>query len=181
MHKNSDPNAVSPRQKRYLLWLVGVGLGLVFATPIILLTFERRTLGETFPSQGNRHINLADAFPSYNSDPPTSGWHVADLVAWGSYDKVILDQQLVHNLEDGGVILWYAYGTPESNANNIKLLETIAKGYDKVIIAPREVMPTSYALTAWTRLQRFNSVDHEGMKAFLEAYHGLDHHVAGTS
>jgi hypothetical protein len=179
MAKNSEPEAASPRQSRYLLWIVGVGLGLVFAAPVLLTLFAGRTLGETFPSQGNSHINLGDPFPSYNSDPPTSGWHVAELTAWGSYDEVVLDQQLVHNLEDGGVILWYEYGTPASNANNIQFLETIASTYDKVIIAPREVMPTPYALTAWTRLQRFNIVDHESMKAFLEAYYGRDHHVAG--
>jgi hypothetical protein len=148
--------------------------------PVLLNIFQGRTLGETFPSQGNSHINLGDPFPSYNSDPPTSGWHVAELTAWGSYDEVVLDQQLVHNLEDGGVILWYEYGTPANNANNIQFLETIASTYDKVTIAPREVMPTPYALTAWTRLQRFDRVNHEGMTAFLEAYYGRDHHPPGT-
>ncbi len=41
---------------------------------------------------------------------------------------------------------------------------------------PREGMETTYALTAWTRLQRFEEIDPEGMREFAEAYHGLDHH-----
>jgi len=32
-------------------------------------------------------------------------------------------------------------------------------------------------LTAWQRLQRFETIDQEAMGAFVDAYEGLDHHV----
>jgi hypothetical protein len=48
--------------------------------------------------------------------------------------------------------------------------------WPRTVIVPREGMPTTYALTAWTRLQRFDAVDPDGKRAFLGAYHGTDHH-----
>ncbi len=162
-------------------WIIGLVVVLVIAVPIVLNAVNARNLpGESFRSQGNTHIGEGAAHPDYNSNPPTSGWHTPNLLAWGSYDYLVPEEPLVHNMEDGGVILWYAYGTPEENEQNIQQLEAVADGYRNVVIAPREGMETPYTLTAWTRLQRFDTVDEAGMRAFLEAYEGIDHHVAGT-
>jgi hypothetical protein len=38
-------------------------------------------------------------------------------------------------------------------------------------------MPTPFAATAWQRLQRFETADVEGMRAFVDAFEGIDHHV----
>ena len=133
--------------------------------------------GESFPSQGNIHIKLGADHPAYNSDPPTSGWHTPELNSWGSFDFVVPDERLLHNMEDGGVILWYAFGTEEENRAHIERLTEVARGYQRVVIVPRENMPTTYAMTAWQRLQRFDAIEEEGMRAFLEAYEGIDHHA----
>ena len=90
----------------------------------------------------------------YNSDPPTSGWHTPELNSWGSYDYVIPDERLVHNMEDGGVVLWYSYGPPEENTRRINDLENVARGYRRVIIVPRDgtvsythlTLPTIYSV-----------------------------------
>ncbi len=133
--------------------------------------------GERYASQGNVHIAGPDAdHPPYNTDPPTSGWHVENITPWGSYDRAVPDELVVHNMEDGGVVLWYALGTAAENERNLRALEEIARGYRRVVIAPREGMPTPYALTAWQRLQRFESLDAEAMGRFLDAYEGIDHH-----
>lgn len=132
--------------------------------------------GERFSSQGNTHIRLDDDHPAYNSDPPTSGWHTPDLASWGTYDFVVPDERLIHNMEDGGVLLWYRMGTEDENADRIAALQQVARGYPRTVIAPREEMPTLYALTAWQRLQRFEDIDQEPMRAFIDAYHGIDHH-----
>ncbi len=163
------------------LWLVGLVVVLAIAVPIIVNAVTARNLpGESFRSQGNTHIGEGASHPEYNSDPPTSGWHTPNLLPWGSYDYLVPEEPLVHNLEDGGVVLWYSYGTPEENEQNIQKLEAVASGYRNVVIAPREGMETPYTLTAWTRLQRFDTVDEAGMRAFLEAFEGIDHHVPGT-
>ncbi len=133
--------------------------------------------GERFASQGNTHIQLDDNHPAFNSNPPTSGWHTPDLAPWGTYDEIQPDKRLIHNMEDGGVILWYSMGTEEENADRIAELQQVARDFPRIVIAPREEMPTPYALTAWQRLLRFEEIDPESMRAFIDAYHGIDHHA----
>jgi hypothetical protein len=138
---------------------------------------ERNAPGDRFASQGNVHVALGTSTPPYNSNPPTSGWHTPDLAAWGSYVEPLPDQRVVHNMEDGGVVLWYRAGSDEENETHVEALEAVVDGrYPRIVIAPRDDMPTTYALTAWQRLARFDEVDAEGMQAFLAAYHGIDHH-----
>lgn len=167
------------KKTNLLPWILG-GLAVLalIVVPIVVNAVRASKLpGERFPSQGNIHIQLGASHPEYNSNPPTSGWHTSELASWRAYDYVVPAERLIHNMEDGGVILWYRLGTPEENAAHIEALQEVARGYQRVIIAPREEMPTTYALTAWQRLQRFDEIDREGMRDFLEAYEGIDHHA----
>jgi hypothetical protein len=176
-------SAVAAKQaQNQLLWYIWGGVAALVVAGIIGFNIYRESQkpGEKFADQGNVHLDLNKEHPPYNSDPPTSGWHTEGLASWGSYDEILPDEPFIHNLEDGGVIFWYKYGTPEENEKHIAALEPIAKGYRHVVIAPRENMPTTYAMTAWRRLQRFEAIDEAAMKLFLDTYEGLDHHVAGT-
>ena len=162
-------------------WLIGVAVALLIVVPVVLNVRERRSgPGEFFASQGNAHVALGSQSFDYNSNPPTSGPHTPDLVAWGSYDFEVPDERLIHNMEDGGVILWYRMGTPEENEARIRELEEASQGYRRVVIAPRRNMDTQYALTAWTRLDAFDTFDAARIDEFLNAYEGIDHHVAGV-
>ena len=166
------------RRNNNLPWVVGIaGVVAVIALPIVVNAVRWANLpGEGFRSQGNAHISLTTEHAPYNSNPPTSGWHTPNLANWGSYYEVQPDERLVHNMEDGGVILWYRSGTPEENEEHVEALEEVAQGYRRIVIAPREEMPTTYALTAWQRLQRFEEIDREGMREFIDAFEGIDHH-----
>jgi hypothetical protein len=176
----SVPRQRGRRRRNPWPWVVGIG-GVIMLAAINLTVNavrEANLPGERFRSQGNVHVSLGTETPAYNSDPPTSGWHTPGLAAWGAYTAdPPHDQELVHNMEDGGVILWYRAGTLEENeAHVLALQEVLGNRWPRTVIVPREGMPTTYALTAWTRLQRFDAVDPDGKRAFLEAYHGTDHH-----
>ncbi|MDZ7706554.1 MAG: DUF3105 domain-containing protein [Trueperaceae bacterium] len=163
-------------------WILGaIGVAALIAIPIVVDSVRAANLpGERFASQGNRHVPLGANVPPYNSDPPTSGPHTAELAAWGAYgpDDVVEDQRVLHNMEDGGVVFWYRPVADEDETlDRVDALEEIAAGYRRVVIAPRPDMPTDYAMTAWRRLQRFETIDEEGMTAFLAAYEGIDNHV----
>ncbi|UCH26914.1 MAG: DUF3105 domain-containing protein [Trueperaceae bacterium] len=178
--KDAKPRSKRSRRKnRFLPYILGgVGVLLLIFLPIIVNSLRSGGLpGESFASQGNTHIQLGDAHPPYNSDPPTSGWHTGDLIAWGSYDYVVPDERVIHNMEDGGVILWYRLGAPEENEDHIEALEEISSRFRRIVILPREGMPTAYAFTAWQRLQRFDEINEEGMLAFIDAFEGIDHHA----
>ncbi len=165
-------------------WIVGaIGVLALVVTPIAIRMVQAANLpGERFASQGNRHVPLGADVPPYNSDPPTSGPHTQELAPWGTYgpDEPLEDQRLLHNMEDGGVVLWYRPAeTADETDRRIAALQEASRGYRRVVIVPRADMPTTFTLTAWQRLQRFDAVDPEGMRAFVEAYEGIDHHVAG--
>lgn len=163
--------------------LILIGVGIVVAIPTLLaIVRTAREPGERIRSQGNLHIDSVDvAHPPYNSDPPTSGWHIGSLGRRGNFIEPVADEILIHNLEDGDVILWYRAGTPEENEREAERLETVLAGVrgnrEQTIIMPREGLDSRYVLTAWQRLQRFDDIDEEGMRTFIEAYIGLDHHA----
>lgn len=166
------------RSQLPLAWLIGFGaLALLVVGQIVVNAVDAASLpGERFASQGNVHVALGTVTPPYNSDPPTSGWHTQELAPWGSHLEPLPDQMLVHNMEDGGVILWYAQGAPEENARHVAALQEIAGSYRSIVIVPRADMPTTYAFTAWQRLQRFDDIEPDAMRAFIAAYHGRDNH-----
>ena len=169
--------AKRPGAIKLMPWLIGVGIVALIAVPTVINTSQRTSLpGEVFPSQGNTHIVDGDTSADYNSSPPTSGPHWETMANWGSYDFVVPDQVLLHNLEDGGVILWYALGSREENQTHIRQLEEVASGFERVIIAPREDLEASFVATAWERMQLFSNVDQAAMRAFIEAFEGVDHH-----
>ncbi len=167
------------RKSNNLPWILGLGgLALLVLFQVGLNLYRDFTApGDRFRSQGNVHVALGTTTPAYNSDPPTSGWHTPDLAPWGSSLVVQPDQRVIHNMEDGGVILWYRLGSPEENEANVALLESVVEGrFGRTVITPRADLQTPYVLTAWTRMQTFEDIDPEGMRAFIAAYHGIDHH-----
>lgn len=161
-------------------WLIGVGgVLLLIGVQVGVNVYREASLpGERFRSQGNVHVSLGAATPSYNSEPPTSGWHTPQLAAWGSYvDEAPADQLLVHNMEDGGVVLWYRAGSVDENRERVaQLEEVVGSRWPRTVIVPREGLETPYVLTAWTRLQRFETFDLDAKRVFLDAFHGIDHH-----
>jgi hypothetical protein len=130
--------------------------------------------GERFADLGNEHIQTAsDPHVAYNSDPPTSGPHLPYIAPWGVHTRPIPLELQVHNLEDGGVVVQYNCTCPEI----VDKLRGIVGKYDKhVILAPYPGMKSRIALTAWTRLDRFEELDEKRVVRFIEAYRGIDHH-----
>jgi len=130
--------------------------------------------GEPFADQGNEHIQATtDPHTAYNSDPPTSGPHLPYIAPWGIHTRPVPLELQVHNLEDGGVVVQYNCECPEL----VEKLRGIVRQYDKhVLLAPYPGMKTRIALTAWTRLDRFEEFDEKRIVRFIEAYRGIDHH-----
>lgn len=184
-NKRASPRTRSHRQAKkqranLITWGVVAGIALLVALPIIVNAVRSANLpGEHVPNQGHTHIPEGSPTPTYNSNPPTSGPHYAGLARPGSYDYALPDPLLVHNMEDGYVILWYRMGDDEHNQARIRELEAASQGYRRVVIVPRENLDTEYALTAWTRIDAFDEYDPGRIRAFLEAFEGIDNHPRG--
>lgn len=125
--------------------------------------------GEEFPIVGKAHVPEGTRVTNYNSNPPTSGNHWPSSANWGFYTKPLPDEQLVHNLEHGGI--WISY----KDVNNIdeetsKKLEAIANKYPQaVIITERPENETQFAIASWGRLYVSDSFDQEFAEKFIRA------------
>jgi hypothetical protein len=134
--------------------------------------------GEFVPSMGNQHIGENEVgLRSYNSDPPTSGPHLNGRANWGIHENPIPKELQIHNLEDAGVAIQYNCDrtTPECKTLIDKLTQ-IVRRYENIILAPYPGMSHKIALTAWSRIDKFNEFDEQRIARFIDAYHGIDHH-----
>ncbi len=121
-------------------------------------------VGQVFENQGQVHIKIGDSHPPYNSNPPTSGWHYSLPASWGVYDKPLVDEQAVHNLEHGGIWISYKDIDEETKVNLEKI--TKANG-SSVIMSPRDANDSKIVLASWTRLEKLDSYDEAKILDFI--------------
>lgn len=133
--------------------------------------------GQRVPDLGNAHVLPGDPMPVYNSDPPTSGPHFSSLPRPGVHIEPVDKRLQVHFLEDGGVIVQYKCAGPEACPELESQLRRIVERYpDKVLLAPYPTMDRMIALTAWTRIDKFDDFDEERIVRFINRWRGIDHH-----
>lgn len=134
--------------------------------------------GQFVPSMGNRHVSPSEVgSTTYNSDPPTSGPHLPSIAHWGIHENPIPKELQVHNLEDGGVLV--QHNCPQTNQECKVLIEKLAqivRRYDHAVLAPYPGMSHKIALTAWSRIDKFNEFDEKRIIRFIDAYIHIDHH-----
>lgn len=130
------------------------------------------------PIAGAEHIPEGQSAVDYNSDPPTSGQHYDTPVEAGFYDEAPVDEQLVHNLEHGHVVIYYNC-SDLSEADCGQLKENIRQAMDaagivpltgtpKLVAVPRPSMENLITYTSWGRLYRANDFDPEEFQLFVE-------------
>jgi hypothetical protein len=96
------------------------------------------------------------------------------------HTEPIREENAVHNLEHGYVILYYRADGPQAlNVEVVARLAQIAEGQDKVLVAPYPDLEegTSFAITAWNKLWECPAdvtPEDAGImaNAFIEAYRG---------
>jgi hypothetical protein len=153
--------------------LVIIGLGVILAMQDNknrrLIAEEDQTLaavGQELPDEGRAHIAVGAAHEPYHSNPPTSGPHYAQAADWGIYPDPLPDEQVVHNLEHGGI--WISY--KDIDADTKAKLEAIAKANSgSVIMTPRPQNDARIVLASWTRLEKLGSYDEGKILEFIRA------------
>ena len=98
-----------------LFWSV-VAVVAVVALGYVGLQALKPRPGVNVPIMAVRHIQIGEQHEPYNSDPPTSGPHYAQPAQAGFYDEALPDEQLVHNLEHGYIVIWYNCTSLEETA-----------------------------------------------------------------
>lgn len=102
--------------------------------------------------------------------PPTSGNHFEVLSAWGFLGRPLVAEQVVHNMEHGGIVLWYQPGNPQLAGSVNRLLNDMG---DQCMVAGSYAdMSYPVVATAWGRALPLESFDAVEILAFTNAYRG---------
>lgn len=156
------------RAKKITWWIIailaigGSGYGLYY----LASQPEKPRPGETLSILGQEHISVGASHPEYNSNPPTSGWHYAQPANWGVYQEELPDEQLIHNLEHGGIWISYKDVDQETKSN----LETVSRKYPgSVALTPRSANDAKIILASWGRLLKLESFDEMKVVDFIKA------------
>jgi hypothetical protein len=139
---------------------------------------------QDLPSEGRQHLQPGSPPPTYGTTPGTSGPHSPQPLpsTVHVYDEPVPEVQAVHNLEHAYVIVYYrAEGQGALPKNVLDALADLARGEQKVILAPYPELPdgTSLSFAAWTKLQecpRVTDADSAVLAAqgFIKRYGGTD-------
>ncbi len=123
-------------------------------------------IGKPVPIQKAVHISNPDEHEPYNSNPPTSGPHLGSTVGWGIYNTPLLDEQVLHSLEHGGIWISYKDIDKQTKAN----LKAVAKANPgSVILSPRPNDDSNIALASWGRLLKLGSYDEQVILNFIRS------------
>jgi len=129
--------------------------------------------------------------PKWTTSPPTSGPHFGQPAIWGSFKEPLLQAQVVHNLEHGGVYMQYGPGVPKATVDQLQSF------YDKnrngTLLAPLPTLGSKIAIGAWTTkdgksddgtvyLAKCTNFDEDAYAAFFAAnqFKGPERHSMNT-
>jgi hypothetical protein len=125
------------------------------------------TLCNTNPPVGGPHWSGRCA------DDPASSPAFCGPARWGVYRDDWAPETLVHNMEHGGVVIWY--NTTDQDV--IDALEALVTKHveddDLVVLAPYPDMEAeTVAITSWTRIDKFAASEYDDarIETFLDAH-----------
>ena len=164
--------------------LVGVVLIVVV---LVLGAAPNPNAGITLPNDGGGHVVVGTDCRSdsascganpYSSLPATSGPHWDTPDGWGAYSTPQPETQVIHNLEHGGIVIWYDPDalTEEQIAELDSYVESqVATGIGgrfKFIVSPwggRDPLPSPVVVTAWRHLLELEAFDMDAIRDFADA------------
>jgi hypothetical protein len=158
------------RRRRQLYLIGGAAVVAVVIALLVWRTASRPQLGEAVPVLLNTpHIpSVTSPHEPYNSNPPTSGQHVAFTAPWGFHTEIIEDEVIVHNLEHGGI--WISYKDPQDTEMIAQLRALLPQLPRKTIVTLRPRNDSPIAVASWGRLMKLDRVDSAKIVEFANQY-----------
>jgi len=120
----------------------------------------------------NAHVDTTVTV-NYSTSPPTSGDHWATPSGCGFYEDGLPDEQIVHNLEHGNIVISYNLSSDEEvdqlkdALDDVGLSEIwgVTRAYDKIPSG-------TVTLAAWGVMDTMEGIDGERINSFFETYSG---------
>lgn len=172
--------------------LLAIGGVLIVGVVLIVLVLflgaaPNPNAGITLPNDGGGHVavgtdcrsdSAACGADPYSSLPATSGPHWDTADAWGAYSTPQPEAQVIHNLEHGGIVIWYdADALTEAQIGELdsyveSQVATGIGGRFKFIVSPwggRDPLPSPVVVTAWRHLLELEAFDMDAIRSFADA------------
>jgi hypothetical protein len=150
------------------------------------------TLDSQRASAQQQHMSDPNQAVTYRTFPASSGIHNPTTSIWGNYRLPVDPRQAVHNLEHGGIAIWYG---PDISAadrgaldrfydedENGIIISPIRDPYPRVRYPKHEKLTSNIALTVWTGNSETNEgtvyiatcprFDENAFAAFRNAFRG---------
>lgn len=132
-------------------------------------------IGEQVADEGNTHVPSGQQV-TYSTSPPASGHHwgqPAGPTSWGIKDGELPEEAVVHNLEHGGVVIWYRDLTEDEVADLRSVVRALRnQGFPKIVLMPySKLEDAKVAATAWTWLLKLEEYDAVPVVQFVKAHY----------
>ncbi|MEP7082611.1 MAG: DUF3105 domain-containing protein [Chloroflexota bacterium] len=171
------------------LLVVGV---LVVVMVLIFGSGPSASSGAAQPNAGQAHVPAGSACRTapetcgvatdpYTSLPATSGphWESPNWANWGVYSTPQPESQVIHNLEHGGIVIWYDAGLDAEQVGELasyvdtQNAQGVAGRY-KFILTPwdGDDLGSPIVVTAWRYLLPLESVDIAAIDEFAREHYG---------
>lgn len=134
--------------------------------------------------EGRQHVANGTTGITYKSNPPTSGTHWETPTEWGVYRAgqpgvygiTLSPSQAIHNLEHGGIVIWYQPDqiTPDDLLKLTNFVRTqIGGSRFKYILAPWSGTDFGHpiAVTAWNWRLYLDGANSDAIKQFSDAHY----------
>lgn len=142
-------------------------------------TYQPADLDETHIGAGE--VPQMPPLSTYPSIPPASGPHNPVPLAADVYDSPPAIDRVIHSLEHGGVVIWYA---PDATGPELDKVKAFYEDAEKVIVAPYDYpgegeagqLPSGMdmALVAWHFVQDCNDVNLAASYGFVNDYRAIE-------
>lgn len=164
--------------------------GIVLVGAVVLVIVLLFGLGDTggpklgihMADEGRTHIPQTTV-PSYQSVPATSGphWNLGNGIAplnWGVYSSPVPEPAAVHNLEHGGIVIWYQKTATQEDIAKLDEFAQQAQNTSefKVLVSPWNGKDFGHpiAVTAWDWLLYLDTADIDQIRAFQADHPSTD-------
>jgi hypothetical protein len=151
-----------------LFVLAGIVLVAVVVGVVLLLGGTSASGEEAFVQDGRDHVAETERVV-YASNPPTSGNHWANTAQWGFYKtNPPADEQIVHNLEHGAVVVWYNPDkVSEAEYNELfAAYQQMSQDEFRTLLVARPSLETKVAMSSWGFLMKADTIDKDALLGF---------------
>ena len=171
-----------------------IGAVVIVGAYFLISALSGPAIGYSLEDRGREHMTTTGGGcqTNYNSRPPTSGCHHPSILNYQFYDSPQPDQNLVHNLEHGAVIISYRPSSVPGEddilvgqlRDLVQDLQEESGKYCRLIVAPynfpfsapsvpqlqENAADMRIALTAWTTIDMLEEFDAEYITKFIDRH-----------